>query len=244
VASTDEIVHKLAMRWADLDSLNHVNNVAYLEYAAESRARLVDDGELAADVDVSAMSVRYSRPLLLTRQPVLVVSVVDADTVTQHICTENDGVRTVFATVTTTLGTPSPAPRTDVGGEPLPSRIRRSDVDTTGVVSSTKTFELFQEGRILFISSHLAQLSAGQFVVGTVSVDFHRPISWRRDPYQLGGWISRVGASSVTIESELSDGDTVLARATSALVGFDLAAQRSRAFTDEERAAFSAITPG
>ncbi|MCW2751806.1 MAG: hypothetical protein JWR83_2916 [Aeromicrobium sp.] len=231
------------MRWADLDSLNHVNNVVYVEYAAESRALLVEDGILDADIGVSHMSVRFSRPLLLTRHPVLVVSTVAADTVTQQICTDLDGERTIFATVTTTLGTPSPTLRADVVGDPLPSRIRRSDVDVTGVVSPTKTFELFQEGRILFVSSHLAQLSAGQFVVGTVSVDFHEPITWRREPYQVLGWISRVGVSSVTIETELSDGDTGLARATSFLVGFDLAAQKSRAFTDEERAAFSAIKP-
>jgi acyl-CoA thioester hydrolase len=242
VASTDEFVHRLAMRWADLDTLNHVNNVVYLDYAAESRAMLIDEGVLDAGVGVSHMSVRFSRPLLLTRHPVLVVSTVDRDTVTQQICTDHDGSRTVFATVTTTLGTPIPTPRADVVGDPLPSRIRRSDVDLTGVVSPTKTFELFQEGRILFVSSHLATLSAGQFVVGTVSVDFHEPIAWRREPYQLRGWISRVGVSSVTIESELADGDAALARATSFLVGFDMAAQTSRVFTDEERAAFSAIT--
>ena len=41
------------MRWADLDSLNHVNNVVYLDYAAESRAILVEDGS----------TVEYGQPL-------------------------------------------------------------------------------------------------------------------------------------------------------------------------------------
>jgi acyl-CoA thioester hydrolase len=243
VPSNPEIVHELPMRWADLDSLNHVNNVAYVAYAAESRALLEADGVLAAGIGVTHLSVRYARPLLLTRHPLLIASTIDADTLTQEICTELDGGRPVYATVVTTHGTPSPLPRADVVSEPLPSRIRRGDLGATGVVSPTKTFELFQEGRILFISSHLAQLSAGQFVVGTVSVEFHEPISWRRDPYQMRSWISRVGAASVTIESELSDGDAVLARATSSLVGFDLAAQTSRQFSDEERAAFAAVAP-
>ena len=150
---------------------------------------------------------------------------------TQQICVERDGERTVHAVVTTSFGTPSPRSRAEVAIDPLPSTIRRSDLDAAGVVGPTKTFELFQEGRILFISGHLPQLSGGQFVVGTVSVDFHQPITWRREPYQVRGWISRVGDASITIESELSDGDAVLARAQSFLVGFDLAAQTSRTFT-------------
>jgi acyl-CoA thioester hydrolase len=241
VPSNDEIVHELPMRWADLDSLNHVNNVVYVDYAAESRALLVEDGLLDSGLGVTHMAVRYARPLLLTRHPVLVVSSVDADTVTQQICVDRDGARTVFAKVVTRLGAPAPTPRAEVADEPLPARIRRSDLDSTGVVGPTKTFELFQEGRILYVSNHLAGLSAGQFVVGTVTVDFHEPIIWSRDPYQMRGWISRVGASSVTIEAELSDGDAVLARATTFLVGFDLKAQKSRAFSAEERAVFDEL---
>lgn len=229
------------MRWADLDSLNHVNNVVYVDYAAESRAMLIDDGLLEPGRDVTHMSVKYVRPLLLTRHPVLVVSSIDSDTMTQEISVERDGERAVHAVVTTSFGTPTPRSRAEVAIDPLPSRIRRSDLDAAGVVGPTKTFELFQEGRILFISSHLAELSAGQFVVGTVSVDFHRPITWRREPYQVRGWISRVGDASITIESELSDGDAVLARAQSFLVGFDLALQTSRVFTDEERAVFGTL---
>jgi acyl-CoA thioester hydrolase len=241
VPPNDEIVHELPMRWADLDSLNHVNNVVYVDYAAESRAMLVEDGLLDGGRDVRQMSVTYARPLLLTRHPVLVVSTIGSDTVTQEICADRDGERMVHATITTTFGTPTPRSRAAVGSDPLPSRIRRSDLNAAGVVGATKTFELFQEGRILFISSHLSGLSAGRFVVGTVAVEFHQPITWRRDAYQTRGWISRVGDASVTIETELSDGDAVLARAQSFLVGFDLAAQTSRKFTTDERAAFGGL---
>lgn len=229
------------MRWADLDSLNHVNNVVYVGYAAESRAILIEDGVLDAGRDVTHMSVTYARPLLLTRHPVLVVSTIDADTVTQQVCVDRDGERTVHAIVTTSFGTPRPGSRANVTSDPLPSAIRRSDLDAAGVVGPTKTFELFQEGRILFISGQLSSLSAGQFVVGTVAVEFHQPITWRREAYQMRGWISRVGDASVTIESELSDGDAVLARAQSFLVGFDLAAQTSRKFTTDERAVFAGL---
>ena len=29
----------IPMRWADIDQLNHVNNVVYVDYAMEARAR-------------------------------------------------------------------------------------------------------------------------------------------------------------------------------------------------------------
>ncbi|MDR7086484.1 acyl-CoA thioester hydrolase [Aeromicrobium panaciterrae] len=239
--SKEEIVHELPMRWADLDSLNHVNNVVYVDYASEVRDLLVEDGLIEAGLGVSHMSVRYSRPMLLSRHPVVVTSVIDGDKLTQQICSDRDGTRTVYSTLVTTLGTPSTASRSAVTSDPLPSRIRRSDIDSTGAVSLIKTFELFQEGRVLFISNHLAGLKSGQFVVGTVSVDFHSPITWRLEPYESRSWLSRVGAGSVTIESELSDGDVLLARGTTFLVGFDLAAQKSRAFSPEERAVFDGL---
>jgi len=229
------------MRWADLDSLNHVNNVVYVDYASEVRGLLVEDGILEPDHGVVSMSVRYVRPMLLSRHPVVVASVIDGDTLTQEICSDRDGTRTVYSRVVTTLGNPEPAEATAVDVDPLPSRIRRSDLDSTDAVSLIKTVELFQEGRVLFISDHLWGLKAGQFVVGTVAIDFHASIRWRREPYESRSWISRVGAGSVTIESELSDGDALLARGTSVLVGFDLAAQKSRAFSPDERDIFEAL---
>lgn len=228
------------MRWADLDSLDHVNNVVYLEYAAESRAMLIEDGAILGG-EISQMAVVYLRPLLLSLRPVSVVSTMDADTLTQEICVDRDGVRTVFARVTTTFG-----PQRQIGqhtpvGPDFPSRVRRSDLDGAGKVSPTKVFELFQEGRILFISSRVSAMSPGRFVVAGVDVTFGGWVNWRAEPYQVRGWVSSVGDSSVTIESELSDGSVVLSRATSALVGFDLATQSSRKLSDEEKAEFGAI---
>ncbi len=232
------------MRWADLDSLNHVNNVVYLSYAAEARDLLVDDGLLDAALEVSTASVRYSVPMLLGRQPAVVTSEIEGGTLTQQICSDRGDVRTVHCTVTTTFGPARAERRSPVSSAPLPSRVRRSDLDAAGRVTLAKTFELFQEGRVLFISDHLSGLKSGQFVVGTVTIDIHAPITWRREPYESRSWISRVGTGSVTIESELADGDALLARGKSVLVGFDLAAQKSRSFSPEEIAVFEGLKAG
>lgn len=228
------------MRWADLDSLNHVNNVVYLDYAAESRAMLVDDGIISADRDVSRMVVDFVKPLLLSRRPVQVASTPDGDDVTQEI--RSGGSETVFARVVTTYGRRDPLrPVTHVAAQP--ARIRRSDLDVTGAVSTTKVFELFQEARVLQLSTALTDMAPGRFVVARVDVLLAQPIGWRPEPYDARSWVSRVGTSSVTIESQLSDGDVVLAQCSSVLVGFDLETQQSRPLSDGERDDLAALTP-
>jgi acyl-CoA thioester hydrolase len=229
------VIHELPMRWADLDSLNHVNNVVYTDYAAECRALLAAEGLVGQDDAIAGVNVRFLRPLLLSRHPVTVVSTIGGDVLTQEICVDRDGERTVFARVDTTYG-----PREDgavhrAGGDPLPARVRRSDLDETGTVGLTKVFELFQEGRILHISSSLPSNAPGRFVVGSIRVAPVRSFGWRLEPYDMRAWVSRVGGSSFTIGAELADGDRVLARSESVLVGFDLATQRSRRLDDDER---------
>lgn len=231
------------MRWADLDSLNHVNNVVYVDYAAEAQAMLVEDGVLAADLTVSRTTVEFLRPLLLSVRPVMIFSTLDGHLLTQEIGVARDAERTIFARVATTFGARESLPALDGVAEAHTCRVRRSDLAASGVVSTVKVFELFQEGRIMFVANQLKALAAGSFVVGRVDVTYGPDITWRRQPYDVVSRISRVGTSSVTIEAEIVDGSLVHARATSVLVGYDLDAQRSRAFNAEERAAFAASRP-
>lgn len=230
------------MRWADIDSLDHVNNVVYLAYAAEGRAAMVADGELAADLTPVTMTVRFVRPLRLGRRPVVVASEVDGDDVVQQIALDGDDGGTVFAEVTTSMGERTPAtPRTDVPTSPL--SLRRDDLDAEGHVTPTKAFELFQETRVLSISSLLPTMRPGRFVVGTSSVTFRDDVSWTTEPLRASAWISRVGNGSFEMRSELSDGRAVLAESTTTLVGFDPATQTSKPFDDVERQQLRDLVP-
>ncbi len=231
------------MRWADLDSLQHVNNVVYLAYAAEGRAAMVADGALAPGLTPVSMTVRFVRPLRLGRRPVVVASTLDGDDVVQQIAVDgDDGQRTVFAEVTTRTGERVPA---DVhpGVHTLPMSLRRDDLDAAGSATATKVFELFQETRVLHISTLLGTMRPGRFVVGTSSVTFRDDIRWRPEPLQTSAWISRVGNGSFEMRSELSDGARVLADSTTALVGFDPATQTSKAFDEAERAQLHELVP-
>lgn len=227
------------MRWADLDSLNHVNNVVYLDYAAESRAMLVEDGVLA-DLQVRRVVVEFLRPLLLSRRPVHITSTVSGEDLVQEIRPVPDA--SPFARVVTTFGTPESMPAEGAYADPLPCRVRRSDLGPDGWVTPVKVFELFQEARILFIANRLKAMSAGRFVVGRVDVTYGDGIPWRRDPYEVVSWVSRLGTSSATIEADIIGDRTVHARASAVLIGFDLETQRSRAYSDEEREAFSVLS--
>lgn len=230
------------MRWADIDSLDHVNNVVYLAYAAEARAAMVATGELADGLTAVTMTVRFVRPLRLGRRPVVVASQVDGDDVVQQIVLDGDSGRKVFAEVTTRMGRrTAAAPRDDV--EPRPLSLRRDDLDADGCLTSTKAFELFQETRVLTISSRLPTMRPGRFVVGTSSVTFRDDVRWSAQPLRAAGWISRVGNGSFEMRSELSDGRAVLVESTTTLVGFDPASQTSKAFDDAERQQLAELVP-
>ncbi len=226
------------MRWADLDVLNHVNNVTYLEYAAEAQGLLVADGAVRPDRAVD-VTVTFLAPLLLSLAPVTVVSTFDADVLTQEI-RSGDDASVVNARVVSTWRQVPPLTVPDGAEGPIPVRVRVGDVDATGAVTLPKIFELFQESRVLLIADHLPRRTVGQFVVGTVAVQTFGELHWRVEPYLAHGWLSRVGNGSFTIESVVSDGERHLLRATSVLVGFDVETQRSRAFTEEERAVMAA----
>lgn len=231
------------MRWADLDSLNHVNNVVYLEYAAEARASLTHDGVVGTDDGIAEMMVRFLRPMHLSREPVVVRSHVDGGTLSQSITVGDGDPSLSFAEVTTRYGDrTAEAPRHDVPS--LPVNVRRSDLDEHGVVRHTKHFELFQEARILTISTHLSSMSPGSFVVGSSSVTPGRPIPWRPDPYVARVWVSRVGTASFEIRCQLIDHDMVLAGSTTVMVGFDADAESSRPFGRQERAQLQELVRG
>ena len=114
--------------------------------------------------------------------------------------------------------------------------VRFSDVDVYGHVNNVKYFEYYQEARIDFLRSmrsddepHLAT------VVARIDVDYRRPILFRPEPYVVRTWVTRVGTSSYSLASDISDDHTVLSRAQAVLVAFDMSSQRSRPLRDAER---------
>ncbi len=103
--------------------------------------------------------------------------------------------------------------------------VRFSDVDVYGHVNNVKYFEFFQEARILMTARLWKGMPEGtrepSVVVAQTDVDYKLPILFRPEPYDAWSAITHVGNRSMTIESEICDGDTVLSRARVVMVFYD-----------------------
>ncbi|GAA1738172.1 acyl-CoA thioesterase [Aeromicrobium alkaliterrae] len=236
--------YRLPMRWADLDQLNHVNNVVYLAYAAEARAALVDDGVVDAALEPVSIGIDFLRPMMLSRRSVDVEQELDADVLTQEITQavdpaaepEREGQHDVFARLETRLGARADLGAPQVDGTPFPFRGRRGDVDPSGSVDPVRVFEYFQEARIIWMSRAGRSREIGHVVVAHVEVEYGRPVPWRREAWEMVVAVSRFGTKSFTLVCEWRDGETVLARNTAVLVAFDVSTQAARPLTAAERA--------
>lgn len=110
-----------------------------------------------------------------------------------------------------------------------PVHVRFSDVDVYRHVNNVVYFEYFQEARILLFA-HLGRDAPGaeqvSVVVAQTDVDYVAPITLRQAPYDCWSQVTRMGRTSMTIESQILDGEQVLASARVVLVFFDKTTER------------------
>jgi acyl-CoA thioester hydrolase len=123
------------------------------------------------------------------------------------------------------------------GGHDYALKVRWSDVDAYRHVNNVQYFEFFQEARIQYMMSmHRKQDGAwSEHVVARTDVTYRRPILFRREPYTVHSWISRVGTRSFTISAEIRDGGEVLASSDVVMVTFDSRAQRAAPMPEAQR---------
>jgi acyl-CoA thioester hydrolase len=137
------------------------------------------------------------------------------------------------------LGEPK---RLDEGHFPL--FVRFSDVDAYGHVNNVKYFEYFQESRLALMKrlrSHNELKDWPSVVVAQTDVSYHAPVLARSEPYDVWSYVSRLGTKSMTIESEIADGDVRLARGQVTLVFYDLESGKSVEPSPEVRAAVESV---
>ena len=117
--------------------------------------------------------------------------------------------------------------------------VRFSDVDLYRHVNNVKYFEYYQEARLALLGSlgrrDEAASSGFTTVVARIGVEYRRPILFRPEPYVVETWVKRVGTSSYTLGSEITDGGAVLSAAEVVAVRYDMHRQRSCPLTGEER---------
>lgn len=109
-------VYHCPLRWADMDSLGHVNNVTYVDYLQEARVDMfaihapVSGGEeLAEGVVVVRHEVEFTKPLVFRFEPVRVETWITniraaSFTMAYEILDElPDGTRQVYTRATSVL---------------------------------------------------------------------------------------------------------------------------------------------
>lgn len=118
---------------------------------------------------------------------------------------------------------------TDDGHYPV--HVRFSDVDIYRHVNNVRYFEYLQEARIQYAANLARGIDesngALQMVVAQTDVDYLVPILLRSEPYDVWSRVGHVGRTSYSIESEIRDGERVLARARVVCVFFDAQTQRA-----------------
>ncbi len=135
-----------------------------------------------------------------------------------------------------------PAHREEAGHYPV--RVRFSDVDVYGHVNNVRYFEYLQESRIALMSRlwpSPGDASRASLVVARAEVDYRVPILHREAAYDAWSWVSHVGTTSMVVESEICDADTVLARARVVLVFVDPGSGRARPPAPEQREPLEAM---
>ncbi|MEH0829880.1 MULTISPECIES: acyl-CoA thioesterase [Micromonospora] len=134
--------------------------------------------------------------------------------------------------------------------------LRWSDLDAYGHVNNARFLTLYEEARVAMMFAGGRAWGVGSFADGVVirrhEVDYLRPVDYAlgrasaeaAPTVRIELWVDQIKAASFSVAYELYDGDTLAGTARSLLVPFDLAAQRPRRISPEERAFLLRYAPG
>jgi acyl-CoA thioester hydrolase len=117
--------------------------------------------------------------------------------------------------------------------------LRWSDMDAYGHVNNSRILTLYEEARVSLFFVGARQEGITSFEEGIViarhEVDYLRPLDFGAQ-VTIDLWVAEVRPSRFTVAYELFDGDAIASRAQSVCVPFDLAGQRPRRLSADERA--------
>jgi acyl-CoA thioester hydrolase len=117
--------------------------------------------------------------------------------------------------------------------------MRWSDMDAYGHVNNVMFLTYLEEARVdmlltLGTDSGAKALASG-VLVSHHEIDYHRPLVYHPGGVDIHLWCSAIKGATFDMRYEVRDESTLFATAASTLVCFDLAAQRPRRVSAEER---------
>nr|WP_239579810.1 thioesterase family protein [Microlunatus panaciterrae] len=111
-------------------------------------------------------------------------------------------------------------------------------MDAQGHVNNAIYLDYLQEARVDFLLCGppvMAQLLRTGVLVVSHQVEYLRPIEFSERPLRIELWVDSVRVGRFSIAYDLWDGDTLVARARTGAVPFDLTSQSLRRLRPEER---------
>ncbi len=101
--------------------------------------------------------------------------------------------------------------------------VRFSDLDVYRHVNNVTYLEYFQESRLRLLAglARDAGTDLPQVVVAQADVEYLRPVLLRPEPYTCWSDVVATGRTSITVDAEIADGDTALARGRVVVVFID-----------------------
>lgn len=133
-----------------------------------------------------------------------------------------------------------PAEITDKGLRYVyPCPLRWADMDSFGHVNNVVYLRYLEQARVEWMFMTAKEAGVKEFSLGTVvarhEIEYKRPLVYRSEPVRVETWVTRIGNASFTVAYEVKDDEFVYAVAETLLVPYDLAAERPRRLTAEER---------
>lgn len=117
--------------------------------------------------------------------------------------------------------------------------LRWSDMDAFGHVNNNQFMVLLEEARVAMMFAAATESGIPGFREGVVvarhEVDFLLPVVVPAET-RVELWVERIGNASFSFAYELMANDKLALRAKTVMVPFDVASQRPRRLTDDERA--------
>lgn len=230
------------VRWTDMDVLEHVNNVQYIEFADNARFAFASRLEDAGGPVPSLCEIDFLTALESRTDPVCVVSALIEGTLYQEIRSLRSGSRVTHARIRSTFGGVQQIGLDESAGHHYEHWTRLTDT-RDGMLSNAAMFGIFQEARILALDRGPSTLPHERMVVARNTVRVAQPVRFRAEPYVVRTHLQRLGTASLRLLLQVCDRKTVLVEGEAVLVGFDTRAGRSRPFTDSERLALVAALP-
>ena len=235
------------VRRSDLHGNGAVGNGTYVGYLQTARHDLLTSLGVAADAQDTRLVVDYLLPARLEHGPLDVdawVCEVGDGLVTLGYEVSSAAGTHVRAVTDVPVGVLSAASasrlRAGAEGAPLtsepfdgdlftdgerhPLSVRFSDLAAGGQVATTAHLDLSHEAQIATLIAHFGRTKVEggvSTVIARAQLEVLAPMRLRPAPYDVVVRLVRVGRTSVVVESQTLDGDTLLARARIVQVNVD-----------------------